>query len=52
MISLTDPAFTRRLSSLVRETDKRMQEIEIIESEVRLRELISLKDLLYESNDL
>jgi len=52
MISLTDPAFTRRLSSLVRETDKRMQEIEIIESEVRLRELVGLKDLIYGTDDL
>ena len=52
MISLTDPAFTRRLSSLVRETDKRMQEIEIIESEVRLRELVGLKDLIYRTDDL
>jgi hypothetical protein len=52
IILLTDPAFARRLPLLVGEIDKRMQEIEIIESEVRLGELVGLKDLLYESNDL
>jgi hypothetical protein len=36
----------------VGEIDKRIQEMEIIESEVRLRELVGLKDLLYKSNDL
>jgi hypothetical protein len=36
----------------VGETDKRIQEIEIIESKVRLGELVGLKDLLYKSNDL
>jgi hypothetical protein len=36
----------------VREIDKRIQEIEIIESKVRLGELVGLEDLLYESNDL
>jgi hypothetical protein len=34
------------------EIDKRIQEMEIIESEVRLGELIGLKDLLYKSNNL
>jgi len=52
MISLTDPAFIKRLSSLIRETDKRIQEIEITESEVGLRELVGLKDLIYRTNDL
>ena len=52
MISLTDPAFTKRLPSLVGEIDKRMQEIEIAESEVKLGELVGLKDLLYKSDDL
>jgi hypothetical protein len=36
----------------VGETNKRIQEIKITESEVRLGELVGLKDLLYESNDL
>jgi hypothetical protein len=36
----------------VGETDKRIQEIEITESEVRLGELVGLEDLLYESDDL
>jgi len=52
MISLIDPAFIKRLSSLIRETDKRIQEIEIIKSEVGLKELVGLKDLLYKSDDL
>ena len=52
MISLTDPAFIKRLSSLIRETDKRIQEIEITESEVRLRELVGLEDLIYGTDDL
>jgi hypothetical protein len=52
IILLADPAFTRRLPSLVREIDKRIQEIEITESKVRLRELVGLEDLLYESDDL
>jgi hypothetical protein len=52
MILLVDPAFARRLPSLVGETDKRMQEMEIIESEVGLGELVGLEDLLYESDDL
>jgi hypothetical protein len=43
MISLADPAFTRRLPSLVGETDKRMQEMEITESEVGLGELVNLE---------
>ena len=34
------------------EIDKRIQEIEITESKVRLRELVGLEDLLYESDDL
>jgi hypothetical protein len=36
----------------VGEIDKRIQEIEIIESKVRLGELVGLEDLLYESDDL
>jgi len=52
IISLADPAFARRLPSLVGETDKRIQEIEIAESEVGLGELVGLEDLLYESDDL
>ena len=52
IISLIDPAFTKRLLLLIRETDKRIQEIEIIESEVRLRELVGLKDLIYRTDDL
>jgi len=52
IISLIDPAFTKRLLLLIRETDKRIQEIEIIESEVRLRELIGLEDLIYGTDDL
>jgi hypothetical protein len=52
MISLTDPAFTKRLSSLVGETDKRIQEIEITESEVGLGELVGLEDLIYRTDDL
>jgi hypothetical protein len=52
MILLVDPAFTKRLPLLVGETDKRIQEIEITESEVGLRELVGLEDLLYKSNDL
>jgi hypothetical protein len=52
IILLADPAFTRRLPSLVGETDKRIQEIEIIESKVGLGELVGLEDLLYESDDL
>ena len=52
IISLTNPAFTKRLPLLIGETNKRIQEIEITESKVRLRELVSLKDLLYKSNDL
>jgi hypothetical protein len=40
MISLADPAFTRRLPSLVGETDKRMQEMEITESEIGLGEFV------------
>jgi hypothetical protein len=52
IILLADPAFTKRLPSLVGEIDKRIQEIEITESKVRLGELVGLKDLLYESNDL
>jgi hypothetical protein len=52
MISLTDPAFIKRLSSLVGETDKRIQEMEITESKVRLRELVGLKDLIYRTDDL
>ena len=52
MILLADSAFTRRLPSLVRETDKRIQEMEITESEIGLGELVGLKDLLYKSNDL
>jgi hypothetical protein len=52
IISLADPAFTKRLPLLVGETDKRIQEIEIIESKVGLGELIGLEDLLYESDDL
>ena len=52
MISLADPAFVKRLPSLIRETDKRIQEIEIIKNEVRLRELVGLKDLIYGTDDL
>ena len=52
IILLIDPTFTKRLPSLVGEIDKRMQEIEIAESEVKLGELVGLKDLLYKSNDL
>jgi hypothetical protein len=36
----------------VGEIDKRIQEMEIIESEVGLGELVGLEDLLYKSNDL
>jgi len=52
MISLTDSAFIKRLLLLIRETDKRIQEIEIIKNEVRLRELVGLKDLIYGTDDL
>jgi hypothetical protein len=52
MISLVDPAFARRLPSLVGEIDKRIQEMEITESEVGLGELVGLEDLSYESDDL
>jgi hypothetical protein len=52
MISLTDSVFIKRLPSLIRETDKRIQEIEIIKSEVGLRELVGLKDLIYRIDDL
>jgi hypothetical protein len=52
MILLADPAFAKRLPLLVGEIDKRMQEMEIIESEVGLGELVGLKDLLYKSNNL
>jgi hypothetical protein len=36
----------------VGETDKRIQEIEIIESKIGLGELVGLEDLLYESDKL
>jgi hypothetical protein len=36
----------------VGEIDKRIQEIEITESKVRLGELVGLEDLLYKSDDL
>jgi hypothetical protein len=39
IILLIDPAFTRRIPLVVRETDKRIQEIEVIESKISLREL-------------
>jgi hypothetical protein len=52
MISLTDSAFIKRLLLLIRETDKRIQEIEIIKNEVRLRELVGLEDLIYGTDDL
>ena len=52
MISLINSAFIKRLLLLIRETDKRIQEIEITESEVGLRELVGLKDLIYRTNDL
>jgi len=52
IISLTDPAFIKRLLSLIRETDKRIQEIEITESEIRLEELVGLEDLIYRTDDL
>ena len=52
MISLADPAFARRLPSLVGETDKRMQEMEIAESEVGLGELVGLEDLIHGTDDL
>ena len=52
MILLINPAFIKRLLLLIRETDKRIQEIEITESEVRLRELVGLKDLIYRTDDL
>jgi hypothetical protein len=52
IILLVDPAFTKRLPLLVGEINKRIQEMEIIESKVRLGELVGLEDLLYKSNDL
>jgi len=52
MILFTDSAFTKRLPSLIKETDKRIQEIEITESEVGLRELVGLEDLIYGTDDL
>jgi len=52
MILLINPAFIKRLLLLIRETDKRIQEIEITESEVGLRELVGLKDLIYRTDDL
>jgi hypothetical protein len=39
IILLIDPAFTRRIPLVVRETDKRIQEIEVIESKISLGEL-------------
>jgi hypothetical protein len=46
MISLADPAFTRRVPSIVGETDKRMQEMEITECEIGGGELVDLENLL------
>jgi hypothetical protein len=51
IISLIDPAFTRRIPLVIREIDKRIQEIKVIESKISLRELtdselIDLEDLL------
>jgi hypothetical protein len=40
IISLIDPAFTKRIPLVVRETDKRIQEIKVIESKIGLGELI------------
>jgi hypothetical protein len=51
IILLVDPAFTRRIPLVVEETDRRIQEIEVIESKISLEELtdselVDLKDSL------
>jgi hypothetical protein len=49
MISLADPAFARRLPHSTGQTDKRMQEMEILESEVGLGEFIAEETCQFES---
>jgi hypothetical protein len=39
IILLVDPAFTKRIPLVVREINKRIQEIEVIESKIGLEEL-------------
>jgi hypothetical protein len=51
IISLTDPAFTKRIPLVIGETDKRIQEIEVIENKISLgeltdSELVDLEDSL------
>jgi hypothetical protein len=43
IISLIDPAFTKRIPLVVGETNRRIQEIEVIESKIGLGELINLE---------
>jgi hypothetical protein len=41
IILLTDPTFTKRIPLVVGEIDRRIQEIEVIESKINLEELIN-----------
>jgi hypothetical protein len=52
IILLINPAFTKRVPLIVGETDKRMQEIEIIKCEIGRGELINLENLLLRTKNL